>query len=248
MSRLAKLAGLAPYPSTWPALVSTRTAAAIEHMQMLERIRPDIVIDAGANKGQFALASLAAGAGRVISFEPLTSEADLFTRNLGDDPRVTLHRFALAETAGEATFHIADRPDSSSLLPIGSGQTKAFSVSEASTVTVQLRRLDEVLQAEALDGEVLLKIDVQGAEGRVIAGASGLFPSIRYVYAEVAFVELYSGQPLAGDLIRMLDDAGFALRGVYNTVYSPTYGPTQADLLFENRTLAETPASARPGP
>lgn len=245
MSRLAKLAGLAPYPSTWSALVLTRTAAAIEHMQMLERIRPGVVIDAGANKGQFALASLAAGASKVISFEPLTSEADLFTRNLGTDSRVTLHRFALAEAAGEATFHIADRPDSSSLLPIGTGQTKAFGVSEASTITVQLRRLDEVLQSEPLDGKVLLKIDVQGAESRVIAGASGLFDRIRFVYVEVAFVELYSGQPLAGDLIRLLDKAGFALRGVYNSVYSPTYGPTQSDLLFENRAMA---AAAGPDP
>lgn len=247
MSRIAKLAGLAPYPTTWSALLATRTAAAIEHMQMLERIRPETVIDVGANKGQFALAALAAGAKRVISFEPLASEADLFVRNLGSDSRVKLHRFALAEAAGEATFHVADRPDSSSLLPIGSGQTKAFSVAEASTQTVQLRRLDEVLQPDALAGTTLLKIDVQGAEGRVITGASGLYGAIRYVYAEVAFIELYSGQPLAGDLIRQLDDAGFALRGVYNAVQSPTYGPTQADLLFENRAMAAAPARATRG-
>ena len=247
MSRIAKLASLAPYPTTWPALLATRTAAAVEHMGMLLRIRPDTVIDVGANKGQFALASLAAGARRVVSFEPLASEAELFMRNLGGDSRVTLHRFALAEAAGEATFHVADRPDSSSLLPIGSAQTKAFSVAEARTQTVPLRRLDEVLRADELAGHVLLKIDVQGAEGRVIAGASGLYGAIRYVYAEVAFVELYSGQPLAGDLIRMLDDAGFALRGVYNPVESPTYGPTQADLLFENRAMAATFAAGPQG-
>ncbi|MEO9298518.1 FkbM family methyltransferase [Devosia alba] len=242
MSRLAKLGALALYPATWPALIATRTAAAVEHMQMLQRIRPDTVIDVGGNKGQFALAALAAGASRVVSFEPLASEADLFVRNLGSDSRVTLHRFALAEAAGEATFHVADRPDSSSLLPIGAGQTRAFSVAEASTQTVQLRRLDEVLQPETLQGTTLLKIDVQGAEARVITGASGLYGAIRHVYAEVAFVELYAGQPLAGELIRMLDDAGFALRGVYNVVQSPSYGPTQADLLFENRAMAAAPA------
>lgn len=64
----------------------------------------------------------------------------------------------------------------------------------------------------------------------------------------LAFVELYSGQPLAGDLIRLLDDAGFSLWGVYNPVYSPTYGPTQSDLLFENRAANAAVGPALQGP
>jgi hypothetical protein len=113
------------------------------------------------------------------------------------------------------------------------------------TVTVKIERLDRVITSDELNGIALLKIDVQGAEGRVIAGAAELLPYIRYVYAEGSFVELYSGQPLAGDLIRHLDAAGFALRGVYNTVFSRAFGPTQADLLFENRALS--PSEVRRG-
>lgn len=241
MNSLTKLAALVRYPTVWRALVSTGTAAAVEHMGMLRHVQPDTVIDVGANKGQFALAAVAAGARRVISFEPLGSEADIFERNLGSDERIQLHRFALAESEGEATFHVASRPDSSSLLPIGARQTKAFNVSEVRTISVQMRRLDSVITVGTLERTVLLKIDVQGAEMRTVAGATALLPKIRYVYAEGSFVELYSGQPLAGDLIGTLDEAGFALRGFYNAAYSAAYGPTQADMLFENRALAGQP-------
>lgn len=239
MRKLPKLVAMARHPATWPPLFRTKTAGAIEHIDMLRFIRADTIIDVGANKGQFAIAALAAGAKRIISFEPLDSEAEIFGRNFGRDQRVALHRLALAESSGEAVFHVADRPDSSSLLSIGTRQTQAFNVREADTVTVRMERLDGVVLRSMLEGEVLLKIDVQGAECRVIEGARGLLPFIRYVYAEGSFVELYSGQPLAGDLIRALDGAGFALRGIYNAIFSPAHGPTQADMLFENRALTE---------
>jgi predicted RNA methylase len=78
MNRLKKLLALTAYPLTWPALFATRTAAAVEHIEVLRRLRPETVVDVGANKGQFALAALAAGTRQVISFEPLESEAAVF--------------------------------------------------------------------------------------------------------------------------------------------------------------------------
>jgi len=225
---------LAARPWTWRPLLTTQTAAAVEHVPMLQHVRPTTVIDVGANKGQFTLAALHAGAKRVIAFEPLRSEAAIFRKNVAGDPRVELHEVALAETEGEAIFHVADRADSSSLLRVGKGQTAAFGVAESHEITVPVRRLDAVLAAGDLVGTVMLKIDVQGAERQVIDGASGILEGMDYVYTEASFVELYDGQPLAGDIVAAMSALGFAWRGVYNTTYSSVFGPTQGDLLFES--------------
>jgi FkbM family methyltransferase len=244
MNKLEKLALLAAAPITWRPLLVNRTAATMEHVPMLRQLQPTTVIDVGANKGQFALAALLAGASQVLSFEPLGSEATRYRQNLGQRPNVKLFEYALGEEEGQATFHVADRPDSSSLLPLGEGQREAYNVVEDHAVTVQVRRLDAVLDRAALTGTVLLKIDVQGAEGMVIGGATGVLDAIDYVYAEASFIELYEGQIMAGELIAMLDKAGFSLRGIYNPSHSARFGATQADFLFASRASAKRSRTA----
>lgn len=54
---------------------------------------------------------------------------------------------------------------------------------------------------------------------------------MQWLYLEGAFIELYAGQPLAGELIRFAEEQGYTLRGVMNPSYT-TLGPTQADFLF----------------
>lgn len=232
MNKLRKLYGLLCRLDAWPSLLRSRTAMAIEHLPMLRHVTPDVVIDVGANRGQFALAALGAGVSTVYAFEPLPSELAVLRRNLANDQRVQLFDSALAAEEGEAQFHLADRADSSSLMRLGVAQNVVFNVREIGSTTVTTRRLDQVLMPTQLHGTVLLKIDVQGAEALVISGATRLLDQIGYVYAEGSFVELYQGQVLAHELIALLNSLGFELRGVYNQTHSPDEGPVQADFLF----------------
>ncbi|MDX6767100.1 MAG: FkbM family methyltransferase [Candidatus Methylacidiphilales bacterium] len=235
MGRLKKLLQLAGRPGSWAALGKTRTAAAVEHLPLLQWVRPDTLIDVGANKGQFTLAAqLAVPNVKVIAFEPLPSEAAMFRRNFDGDTRVRLLPLALAATQGRVTLHVTDRPDSSSLLALGSAAREAYGLKPQQAIEVEQQRLDAVISAEDLVGTSLLKIDVQGAEAMVIDGAAGLLPSIDFVYVELSFVPLYANQPLAGDIIAQLTKAGFVLRGVQNLSATRAFGPTQADFLFEN--------------
>lgn len=81
-----------------------------------------------------------------------------------------------------------------------------------STWEVQTRRLDDIpeLSGKRVD---LVKIDVQGAEGDVFAGASKLLRNVIVIHTEVEFVPLYQGQPLYGDVARSLHKAGFVHHG-----------------------------------
>jgi hypothetical protein len=50
----------------------------------------------------------------------------VFRRVFARNARVTLHACAVGERAGMASMHVSARDDSSSLLPIGSEQTRIF--------------------------------------------------------------------------------------------------------------------------
>lgn len=207
-------------------------AAGVEHLAAIRRAAPATVIDVGANKGQFSLAIRALRpAARIIAFEPLADAADKYADLFRGDGRVELHRFAIAEQEGAATFHVTDRSDSSSLLPPGSGQSAAFGVSRARTMKVPVRRLDSLVRMAGLDRPIMLKIDVQGAELQVLKSCADL-SEVDFVYVELSYVELYEGQPLLAEVSAYLADRGFALEGIFNRVSTARFGPTQADFLF----------------
>lgn len=236
LAHSSKLARLATSPQFWRPAFRTRTAAAIEHLEMLELIQPETIIDVGANKGQFSLAArYASPSALILAFEPLAAAADIFELNFAKDPSARLFRLALASQEGQMPFHVANRADSSSLLAPGEGSAAGYAVRADRIVDIPVKRLDQVLQTTDLKGLTLLKVDVQGTEPDVVLGAGALLHRIDFIYLEASFVELYDRQMLAGDLVDTLSRLGFAWRGVFNRSVTRAFGPTQADLLFERR-------------
>ncbi len=216
------------------ALLVHRVAAAIEHAPVLRATGAATVIDIGANKGQFALAALVAlPQCRVVSFEPLDGEADRFVRACGSQARVTLHRCAIGERDGTARIHVSARPDSSSLLPIGPMQSAMFPGTEASRVQpVRVNRLGSVISRADLRPPVLLKIDVQGYELPCLGGCDDLLDAIDWVYVECSFIELYTGQAMADQVISRMREAGFRLAGIHHVSRDRAGAVVQGDFLF----------------
>lgn len=188
---------------------------ALEHQAILTAIQPTVVIDVGANRGQFALdVKRATPAARVVSFEPLPHEADIYEEIFDSSSTHQLVRKALAASSGRALMHVSGAPDSSSLLPIGAGQREAFpGTAEVAEVDVDAVTLDGTAADLGLDARSLLKLDVQGAELDVLRGGDDTLQRFRWIYLEMSFVELYEGQPLATDLIAHLRSRGFELIG-----------------------------------
>lgn len=130
-------------------------------------------------------------------------------------------------------MHVSAKDDSSSLLPIASHQRSIFrGTDEAGTMEVKVGRLADLLNAGQLKSPALLKLDVQGYELEVLKGCEDLLESFSCVYAEGSFVELYSGQVLADDLIAWLRLRDFRLSGVYGVVFDGHGRAVQADMLF----------------
>ncbi len=235
--RVRKLVAIFSRAEYRRAFLKFGVAASIEHDSILRALPFDLVVDVGANRGQFSLASLRWRAGaRVIAFEPLQEPASKYRRLFSENPAVSLHEVALARERGEMTIHVSRRDDSSSLLPIADLQTENFPGTERiSERVVPVGPLSDFVNAGDLDKSALLKVDVQGSELSVLRSAETLLSRFRWIYAECSFMPLYEGQALAPEIEAYLLAHNFRKVSVSNISRERKgRAPLQGDFLFEN--------------
>jgi FkbM family methyltransferase len=137
---------------------------------MRSLITPGMVIaDIGANAGFYALemAECVGRSGRVLAFEPDPFNFSLLDRRARSAPlgNVDAQQLALGDEAGQAVLYCSayNRADNR----IGWSHNEKH----VESYTVQVRTLDEFAAASGLAKIDALKIDVQGAEARVLRGA-----------------------------------------------------------------------------
>jgi FkbM family methyltransferase len=156
--------------------------------------RGDTFLDIGANHGLVALmaARLVGLAGHVHAFEPQPRLAALLRRSAGEaGPRaaaVGVHELALSDHDGAAALTIpGDNAGAASLHPEIAGP--------GATVQVRLARGDAYLRALGLGPVRAMKVDVEGHEGPVFSGLSGLLGSD--LAPEVIVFESANDRPVA---------------------------------------------------
>ncbi len=235
--KLGKLLFAVLHPSCWRAL-ARRVAPGVEHRGLLRSLDYDVLLDVGANRGQFSMiARIEHPRRRVHAFEPQPCEALVYREILGGDPLVTLHEVALGEEAGEADMHISRKRDSSSLLPIGELQARMSpGTDEVGTHRVKVVTLDSLRQGWADARRVLLKLDVQGFELSVLRGAKAVLGGCAYVYVECSHIALYKGQALYPEVESFLASHGFRPERRLNEHFSEGQ-LIQADYLFGRQAL-----------
>lgn len=239
LNRLDKLSQTMLSRQLLQALFRHRVLAGAEHRHVLSR---DLgtVVDVGANRGQFALAVRRwAPKAHVISFEPLPGPASIFRSVFFGDDNVSLHQAAVGPASVRQKMHISARDDSSSLLPISSIRTTMFpGTGEVATTEVRVGPLEEFVKAEKLRSPSMLKLDVQGFEYEALIGCESMLPRFDWLYCECSFVEFYSGQKLAWEVIDWLAAKGFRLEGIFNLSYDSNGQTIQADFLFRRNGVA----------
>ena len=158
---------------------------------MLDEAEPDDVLwDIGANIG-FHSAFVGQRVDHTVAFEPVPPIAEMLRENLhrnGVESDVRTH--ALGDTDGE----LALTNDSTEWIPPGE------------TVSRQVRTGDSVGEGDEVPPPTMLKIDVEGAEGNVLAGLEDSLPDCR-----VAYLELHN--PGGGST--SVEDFGYTMDAVY---------------------------------
>ena len=181
---------------------------------LLEHFRITCVLDVGANVGQYASRLREWGyRGRIVSFEPLSGPHAALERAAAKDPAWQVApRMALGDHDGDIEIQVSAESDMSSALP----QTELLRrISPSSAVhgcePTSLRRLDDVVAPYLRPAErVFLKIDTQGFEWRVLAGAAQLMDQIVGVQLEMSLVPCYEGEHDFRALLDHLGQAGFS--------------------------------------
>lgn len=214
----------------------------ISSFQILEGVAVHVknistIIDVGANQGQFAIASNNKFPNAtIISFEPLPEMYEQFKANVNNNPRITIHNMALGDEAGVIDFYRNEHSHASSALVISDKQKETIpGTSNTTKIQVKVDRLDNVAASWTLHGPVLLKLDVQGYEKKVLLGAPALLKKIDYLLFETSFVPMYDGEPLFDEMHTFLKDAGFEIMGPVGFLEGSDNSILQMDLLYRRK-------------
>jgi len=210
---------------------------AFQLLKALNRFEVDLVLDVGANAGQFASELRLVGyRGNLVSFEPLSAAHKALSEVAGRDPKWRVHpRGAIGDYDGEIEINISGNSVSSSVLPMTELCSSAAKGSAYMGIeSTPLRRLDSVApEYLAKSRRPFLKIDTQGFEWQVLDGARETLPHVQGVHCELSLVTLYDGQHLWEEMIERLRQEGFTLWSIQKGFTDPRDGRTlQVDASF----------------
>jgi FkbM family methyltransferase len=191
----------------------------------------DCVWDVGANVGQYASMLRNIGfRGEIISFEPIPVAWEALRHNAISDHKWTVHdRCAVGLNEGESVLNVTSDSVSSSLLSPNDEK------SIASTVSVDVKRLDSIIAGISMSPFCLLKLDCQGGEYDIIISAGSKIRNFLYVQMEASIYPLYKGEKTFFELTNLMDSLGFDIAFVYPGITDKQDRMVQAELIFKRR-------------
>ncbi len=189
---------------------------------VLRDYRINLVLDVGANQGQYARNLRRVGyQGHICSFEPIPEAFDAVSKKMEGDLLWRGYNYALAREDGELTFHVAEESTvmSSFLAPVSHDW-------RLRDLVVAVRRLDNILpDVIAGTGEtsprIFLKVDTQGYDLEVVAGAAGGMDSIIGLQSEISMTPIYVGMPHYLEALNTYEGLGFHLCGLSEVMRFP---------------------------
>lgn len=179
-------------------------------------IKPgDVVYDVGANIG-YTVRFMAGNcqAGHVYAFEPVSFNRELLEQNIdlgGIRDRVTVLPIAASDSDGEIEFTLDDFTGSTGYIgrvkDVGETWEMRWGTSFRK-IKVPMVKLDTLIESGEVRPPTLIKVDIEGAEEFMIAGARQLLAK----HKPRLVMELHS-LGFARNTMRQLDDLGYFLSG-----------------------------------
>lgn len=203
----------------------------------LRRLPIHSVVDVGANLGQFARRALDAfPQAHIHSIEPLPEAFAALSRWAGTTGgRVSVFNLAIGDSSGgevEMFHHIAHSASSSLLRTTALTEAYFPQTGAQSTIRVPLRTLDDTLAGLELPDDVLVKLDVQGFEDRVIRGGKKTLARARACIVEVDLDVLYHEQATFSSIERELSELGLRYGGALEQTYAADGHVMYSDVVF----------------
>ncbi|MGE5624864.1 MAG: FkbM family methyltransferase [Bacillota bacterium] len=189
--------------------------------RLLALLEIDCLLDVGANDGQYAAMLRKIGyRGRIVSFEPVAKTYAALAEHAAKDPDWQVFHCALAAKAGRQKIRVTRSTVFASFLGPSDYSKKKYpnDMPVERMEEVRLRTLDEVLP-KATEGlkapKLFLKMDTQGYDLQVFAGAKKSLPKILALQTEISIQAIYKGMPDYLKSLGIYTKAGFVISGLY---------------------------------
>jgi len=192
----------------------------IQMKRLMRDLGVDLVIDVGANRGQFGRSIRHFYGGPILSFEPVSVAFDVLSSVSASDPDWHVRKLALGDRTAEMTIHVADQTVFSSMLSGNEYSAARFGSGSVPTreEVVSVRRLDDVVDelADTVRGRrVFLKLDTQGYDLHVFRGLGSRVVDVVALLSEVSLIPIYEGMPHWTASITEYEASGFGVVGLY---------------------------------
>jgi len=205
--------------------------------------RIEVILDVGANEGQTAWGLVRYFPhAKIHCFEPVSSTMAKLQARYSRYSNIAFHQSALGSAPGQVTIPLHAFSELNTLVR---DQPRTEDLT-GSVETISVGTLDAFCIANGIDMVDLLKMDVQGWETEVLAGAAGLVRErrIRFIFAEVGFRRADSDMSYFDDINALMEREGYWLCGFYNPF---RWGARKQFLGFADALFALQDQVCRPG-
>jgi FkbM family methyltransferase len=157
-------------------------------------IPPGVVFDVGAFDGTWSEVFARCTGQPVYAFEPQPHMVAAIEARAARVPTIRVQPVACGAAAGETTMNVDNFGPSSSLLRMTDLHKAVWNqTGDTRPVTVRVVTLDEWCDENRLPQPVLIKMDVQGFEDRVLEGGRRVVRGAEFLWMEMNFHEFYEG-------------------------------------------------------
>jgi FkbM family methyltransferase len=198
----------------------------------------DLLIDLGANRGQFAIGVRACGyRGLIVSFEPdIAIYNKLESAAQSDKNWETLNQAVIDSEVESMSFNVSSNLGySSSLLSFSENANRVYPGLETSNkITVNCTSLKNVLLKYDFATSIFIKADIQGFEKQLFSFFDlKNSQNVSGVMIEISLTPIYEGEWSVLECLTYFQLQGFHLIAVSPEDYSENFGNPQVNLYFE---------------
>lgn len=193
----------------------------------------NVLIDVGANKGNFTRVLRSLTPINQVFFCEANTNCISILENIKSINDVIVPTI-ISDKVGEEKFYIYTAESTSSMF---SFENDMDELSELNTKpkevkTIPSNSIDNLINEFNIQEVDLLKIDVQGAELKVLEGAKNSFSKIKNIWVEVSMKRIYQNSPVFSEVYEYLNQQGFIFKS-FSPVFKSKNGEIlQADVLF----------------
>ncbi len=201
--------------------VNNESLLGLHLAKLFPKLGIDCVLDVGGRVGEYGTWLRNNGyTGKIVSFEPVSESFARLKKVQTRDPAWTAHKLALGSKNEYININVAYSTNFSSFLAPNEYSLQEFGEqpSVARTELVEVRRLEDVWDAlvSAIGvSRVFLKMDTQGWDLEVLAGAGSSLAFVPAFQSEISIQPIYQAMPSYEASISQFARLGYALSGLF---------------------------------